>query len=140
MTKRLPSVRLSEVKNESFYKKDVFPVAASDPDDWRQFLDMLSELSTGDNWLGYEVTDKTVYSIRHTAFFMGRQTDAKAGHFLTLELVGPKGGFKLSICDISQTSRPVGKLKTPLEKAQIDVRATSQEFMDLLYIMMKSSI
>lgn len=135
-----PAIRFSEI--ETAFRKDAFPVAAKDPEDWRPLLKVFAPLKEGEQWMGYDVATMSTTAIKHAVYFMGRGSDHKVGYFITLELVSPKGAFKLSISDTSNHSRTLGTPKTIVEpeKADIDVRATSQEFMNLIFIVAKSSI
>ena len=135
-----PAIRFHEI--DAAFRKDTFPVAAKDPEDWRPLLKVFAPLKEGEQWMGYDVATMSTTAIKHHVYFMGRGSDTKVGYFITLELVSPKGAFKLSISDTSNHSRSLGTPKTIVEpeKANLDVRATSQEFMDLIYIVAKSSI
>lgn len=135
-----PAIRFHEI--DAAFRKDDFPIAAKDPEDWRPLLSVFAPLKTGDHWLGYEVAEMSNAPIKHAVFFMGHRSDTKVGYFITLELVSPKGRFKLSLSDTSHHSRSIGKTPSMVEpeKASLDVRATSQDFMDLIYIVAKTSV
>lgn len=135
-----PAIRFHEL--EAAFRKDVFPVAAQDPEIWRPLLKVFSPLKEGEQWMGYDVAAMSTTAIKHAVYFMGRGSDTKVGYFITLELVSPKGAFKLTISDTSTHSRTMGTPKAMVEpeKADLDVRATSQDFMDLIFIVAKSSI
>lgn len=136
--KTAPAIRFHQL-DEAFRKAD-FPVEA-DPNAWRPLVKVFSPLAKGDNWLGYDVTEVRTHSIKHEVYFMGRRSDTKVGYFITLELSSPKGCFKLSVSDTSKHSRSIGKTpKTEIDKADLDIRATSQEVLDLIYILAKSLV
>lgn len=120
------------------YRKEDFPVEASNREDWRVFMNfMATELFKGDEWMGYTIADCVTMPIRHASFFMGRrERDVRCGSFHTIEFVGPKGGAKITLCNIESGRAPkVAKGGV----GDMDVRGTSQDFLDVLFIVLKST-
>ena len=120
------------------YRRADFPVEASNREEWRAFLDFIANnVFKNEEWMGYQIAECVTKPIRHASIFMGRrERDMRCGSFHTVEFVGPKGGAKVTLCHIESGRAPkVGKGGV----GNMDVRGTSQDFLDVLFIVLKST-
>lgn len=122
-----PRIQLHELAETM--RPESLPIVADDIAEWTPLFDFFDVIGRNNDWLGYSVRSER-FLIVHPTYFMGKRAkqDHRYGHLNFVEVTGATGVFRFSVLE------PKG------EHTLFEVRATSKDFLDMIFIMAKTSL